>query len=576
MSKKIKKIRRFTLLHLTLILGSVIFSFPFYWLVSTSFKANREIFTAPPRWVPAVPYNVKESPYVAGREYVKPLRPNTISKTTWQQVLSGLPQAVWPEIVKTLQKNVFPGESKSAIETRLKRILGNQFGLLKERLIYGATQDAFRHPEIFQKLRTPSDILAYLQSGVRPKRVLKIWGDVFRNFGFGVITYQDAKFVEHTIAAPGKDPLQLWQAASPNAHLLPLRTISGRRALEIAYNVSQQKQARFVYSAKISLPADSLRRFVIPIKGDESYYKLHFRLDTPQGVFVGKRSFLVDVSEWKQGVWQFQKPEKRYEMEHIQLVRASDLTSHVRQPGQMQITLTLEKLPYSLVIAEKFLRSYFRTFRFIPFLRFLWNTIILVILNVGAQLFACSIVAYGFSRIQWPGRDAVFVLLLATMMIPGQVTMIPQFLIWRSLGMYDTFQPLWLPSLFGSGFFIFLMRQFFMTIPTDLEDAARIDGANWFTIYRRIMLPLIRPALAAVAIFQFMGAWNNFMGPLIYISSEKLTPLSLGLFMLRSQHSSEWGMLMAASTMMTLPIILIFFFTQRYFIQGVTLTGMKD
>jgi len=166
--------------------------------------------------------------------------------------------------------------------------------------------------------------------------------------------------------------------------------------------------------------------------------------------------------------------------------------------------------------------------------------------------------------------------LLATMMLPGQVTMIPQFLIWRRLGMYDTFQPLWVPSLFGSGFFIFLLRQFFLTIPTDLEDAARIDGCGFFGVYWRIMLPLIKPALAAIAIFQFMGSWNDFMGPLIYISSEHLTPLSLGLFMLRSAHTAEWGMLMAASTMMTLPVILLFFFTQRYFIQGVTLTGMKE
>ncbi len=576
MSKKLRKIRRFTALHATLLIGSIIFSFPFYWLVSTSFKADREIFTAPPKWVPALPYNVKESPYAAGREYMKPLRPGSISSQNWQIVLQKMPDKLWPGILSVVQTRVFGWEDSSRADAHLRALLGHQFKHLKQRLVYGVAGEAFRHPEIFQSLHTPADILAYLQTTVRPRRVLKIWNDVFRDFAFGPITYQDAKFVEYTIAAPGENPLRLWKIQSPNGRALGIYKIGGRSALEIAYNVSRQKTVRFVYQIHTHLPADSLRRFVIPIKGDESYYKIDFRLDTPQGVFRGKRAFLVDVSEWKQGVWQFQKPEKRYEMEHIQIVPDHKAVSSVKEAGMLQITLTLKKLPYSLVVLEKFLRSYFRVFRFIPFLRFLWNTIILVILNVGAQLFACSIVAYGFSRIQWPGRDAVFVLLLATMMIPGQVTMIPQFLIWRSLGMYDTFQPLWLPSLFGSGFFIFLMRQFFMTIPTDLEDAARIDGANWFTIYWRIMLPLIRPALAAVAIFQFMGAWNNFMGPLIYISSEKLTPLSLGLFMLRSQHNSEWGMLMAASTMMTLPIIVIFFFTQRYFIQGVTLTGMKD
>ena len=576
MSKKLRKIRRFTALHATLIIGSIIFSFPFYWLVSTSFKNNREIFTAPPKWVPALPYNVKESPYAAGREYLRPLRPNSISSANWKIVAREMPAVLWPGILQTIQTQVFGWQDSARADAHLHTLLGHEYETLKKRLVFGVVEEAFRHPDVFQSLKTPSDILAYLQTTVRPRRVLKIWDDVFRDFAFGPITYQDAHFVEHTIAAAGQDPLTLWKIPSANAHALGIYKIGGRTALEIAYNVSPQKEVHFEYAIPTRLPADSLRRIVVPIKGDESYYKIDFRLDTPQGVFRGKRAFLVDVPEWKQAVWQFQKPEKRYEMEHIQLVRDPHAVPAVTESGMVRISLTLRKQPYSLVVFEKFLRNYFRTFRFIPFLRFLWNTIILVILNVGAQLFACSIVAYGFSRIHWPGRDAVFVLLLATMMIPGQVTMIPQFLIWRSLGMYDTFQPLWLPSLFGSGFFIFLMRQFFMTIPTDLEDAARIDGANWFTIYWRIMLPLIRPALAAVAIFQFMGAWNNFMGPLIYISSEKLTPLSLGLFMLRSQHNSEWGMLMAASTMMTLPIIIIFFFTQRYFIQGVTLTGMKD
>jgi len=224
---------------------------------------------------------------------------------------------------------------------------------------------------------------------------------------------------------------------------------------------------------------------------------------------------------------------------------------------------------------QKFIRNYTEMTKYVPFLTYLRNTIILVVLNILAQLFACTLVAYGFARVRWPGRNVVFVILLATMMLPGQVTMIPQFLIWKYLGMYDTWQPLWLHSLFGSAFFIFLLRQFFMTIPRDLEDAARIDGCGYFGVYWRIMLPQIKPALAAIAVFQFMGSWNDFMGPLIYISSDNLSPLALGLYTMKSVHASDWGMLMAASTMMALPTILIFLFAQRYFIQGVTFTGMK-
>ncbi|OQA84494.1 MAG: L-arabinose transport system permease protein AraQ [bacterium ADurb.Bin236] len=202
------------------------------------------------------------------------------------------------------------------------------------------------------------------------------------------------------------------------------------------------------------------------------------------------------------------------------------------------------------------------------------NSLYLVVLNVLGQLFACSLVAYAFARLRFYGRDILFGILLATMMLPSQVTMIPVFLIFKSFGWYDTLKPLWVGSFFGSAFNIFLLRQFFMTIPQDLEDAAKIDGCSFFGTYWRILLPLVRPALATVAIFTFMGTWNEFMGPLIYIGSQSLTPLSLGLFMFRSEHGGEWGMMMAASTLMTLPVVVIFFFAQRYFIQGVTLTGM--
>ncbi|MDP6702183.1 MAG: carbohydrate ABC transporter permease, partial [Candidatus Latescibacteria bacterium] len=206
---------------------------------------------------------------------------------------------------------------------------------------------------------------------------------------------------------------------------------------------------------------------------------------------------------------------------------------------------------------------------------YIFNSLYLALLTIVGQVFSCSLVAYAFARLQWPGRELWFGILLATMMLPGQVTMIPVFMIFRALGWYNTLKALWVPSFFGSAFFIFMLRQFMKGIPRDLEEAAKIDGCSFFGIYWRIILPLIKPALAAVAIFTFMNTWNDFMGPLIYINDQRLYPLALGLFDFRSEHSSEYGMLMAASTLMTLPVIAIFFLAQRYFIQGVTLTGMK-
>jgi multiple sugar transport system permease protein len=161
------------------------------------------------------------------------------------------------------------------------------------------------------------------------------------------------------------------------------------------------------------------------------------------------------------------------------------------------------------------------------------------------------------------------------MMLPAAVTMMPVFLIFRSLGWVDTLKPLWVPAFFGSAFNIFLLRQFFLSIPNELEEAARIDGCSHYTVFWRIMLPQIKPALAALTIMAFMGAWNDFRGPLIYISSPENEPLAYALQLFQSAHGSEPGMLMAASTLVMIPVLALFFFTQRYFIEGITLTGIK-
>ena len=196
-------------------------------------------------------------------------------------------------------------------------------------------------------------------------------------------------------------------------------------------------------------------------------------------------------------------------------------------------------------------------------------------------LFSCSLVAYSFARLQWPGRNFCFALMLATMMIPGQVTMIPYFLIVRALGWYNTLYPLWIGNFFAAAFNVFLLRQFLRGVPRDLEDAAKIDGCGFWRIYWHIMLPLVRPTLAVIGIFTFMAAWNDFMGPLIYLSDERLYPLSLGLYALNvsthgvSSGAGSFGVVMAGSLLMTLPVIVTFFFAQRYFLKGVALTGMK-
>jgi ABC-type glycerol-3-phosphate transport system permease component len=210
-----------------------------------------------------------------------------------------------------------------------------------------------------------------------------------------------------------------------------------------------------------------------------------------------------------------------------------------------------------------------------PFPRLLGNTVFYAVASVIATVVSSTFVAYGFARLDFRGKNLLFGITLATLLLPGIVTLIPTYVLFRTFGWVGTYAPLIVPLCFGSAFNIFLLRQFMMTIPFDLTDAARVDGANDFTILWRIIVPLIKPAILVVAIFQFLASWNDFQGPLIYLSEVSQFPLILGLNSFRTRFGVEWHLMMAASLLTTLPIIVLFFVAQRYFIEGVTLTGLK-
>ncbi|MFQ5823586.1 MAG: carbohydrate ABC transporter permease [bacterium] len=209
-----------------------------------------------------------------------------------------------------------------------------------------------------------------------------------------------------------------------------------------------------------------------------------------------------------------------------------------------------------------------------PFGRFFLNTTIITAFSVLGQLIFCSMAAYAFARLRFRWRDKIFALYLSTMMIPAIVTLIPAFLIINAFGWMNTFYALITPYL-SSVWGIFLLRQFFLTIPKDLEDAARIDGANEFTIYWRIVMPLSKPALATLAIFAFMASWKDFLWPLIVTNQMEMRPVEVGIAAFSSMYKTDWTHQMAAAVVVMLPIVVVFFLTQRYFIKGITLTGLK-
>ncbi len=224
--------------------------------------------------------------------------------------------------------------------------------------------------------------------------------------------------------------------------------------------------------------------------------------------------------------------------------------------------------------------NYPDVFRLAPFARFIWNTVIVTSLAMIGQIISAAAVAFGFTRFRFPGREMLFFLVLSTMMLPWQVTIVPQFLLFRYLGWLNTFMPLIVPSFFGGGaFFIFLLRQFFMTIPRDLDEAAKLDGASSVRIFWSIILPLSGPAIATVAIFSFLQHWNEFIGPLIFLNTEDKYTLSIGLryFIANPFESDEprEAILMAASLIVAAPSLILFFIAQKYFVQGIVTTGLK-
>lgn len=221
--------------------------------------------------------------------------------------------------------------------------------------------------------------------------------------------------------------------------------------------------------------------------------------------------------------------------------------------------------------------NYTKAFSFVNLVSAFKNTLLLSIINVVGVLFSCSLAAYAFSVLRWKYREVFFYITLATMMLPEMVTLVPQFVLFQKLGWYGTFLPLIAPYFCGNAFYIFLLRQFFLTIPKELHEAASIDGCSEFDIFKNIYLKLSIPALSVVSLFQFLFTWNDLMKPSVYLIDQNQYTLSLALQQFKAQHGgTEWALLMAATTITVIPIIVIFFFAQKTFVQGIAMTGIKE
>ncbi|MGQ9733006.1 MAG: carbohydrate ABC transporter permease [Candidatus Zipacnadales bacterium] len=354
---------------------------------------------------------------------------------------------------------------------------------------------------------------------------------------------------------------------------LKLDHLVGQRSWLIEYEDRGQRRCgqlreRLPWSPSVA----EFRTLTLRVHGDRSWREMVLRLYTPEKVFRTNRPILLSFAGWRDILF-VRQAEGEIPWGTYRLIEEG--VASWGRVSEVELVVEIRSASRIAVILRKLFYNYPSGLTFIPFEKYLFNTLTICALVVIGTLLSCSLVAYGLARINWRGRNVLFYVIIATMMLPFQVTMVPLFVVFARLGWVDSFLPLFVPAFFGNAFFIFLLRQFFMTIPYELTDAARIDGCSEWDIYWRIVLPLAKPALATVGLFAFMNTWNDYVGPLIYLSDASKYTLSLGLATFSSQYGSYPGMLMAVTTVMTVPIIVLFFVAQRTFIQGIALTGIK-
>jgi multiple sugar transport system permease protein len=535
----------------------VLFGFPFYWLLSTSVKEQDELFRDPPVWVPAWPAHVGQSPYFARSGYAMPKPPAGVTASEWR--------AAWPTLREAAVRQMMDGyitrqgvappppDSYECIARGVYQAIGARLS-----------------PEAARALI--ADPAAALQKVLEERDYKTVWDNVYRTFVIRGVTVQDQGFVQYKL----KDEAlaKQWQVASGDASLAPAK-LGKQAAAQVSYRFDGGRS--FVLETDLPSPMDpaAFRRLTIPFRGDRSWHRVDLEADIGGQLYRSTESLILFSNLPQEAAWQVPDADRTGASAFRDYLPLKSVGPGTTARDRVHVKLTVTRNSSLGAAFAKARRNYRDALNFVPMGTYFRNTLILVFLNVIGQILSCSVVAYAFARLKWPGRDISFAVVLSTMMLPAQVTMIPVFLIYRYLGWYDTLQPLWVGSFFGNAFFIFLLRQFMRTIPKDLEEAAKIDGCSFFGMYWKIIMPLIRPALAAVAIFSFMNAWNEFMGPLIYLNDQRLYPLSLGLYQFRIEHAADFGMLMAASALMIVPVVIVFFVAQRHFIQGVTLTGMK-
>jgi multiple sugar transport system permease protein len=538
-------------IHALLILGVAVCVYPMVWMFMTSIKTDEEI--GQDEVFPTVPVFRGQSPYV--REAPAVVRPPDVDPTRFAAALPALRDLTSATVLGRLPPSP-PGnvDARAWASSAASALLNHALAQVPKQVWAEGTEAALREYEV----------------RLTPEAVSGALSDQLARVELSPLTLRSVDG-------------HLFNVGSSHAGQTGWRVAAGEASL-VAVGSSLRLDYDFAGGGRpVSLVSDfdlpegvssaDVHKLVVSIRADDSWHALDAVFEVGGTRWASTRT--TYLAQNRSQSLSFQPP--GFDDTTIRArtwipLRAVGTSERGRNA---RLTLTLSPTSPFGAIGAKIARNYLRVFDSGPFLRYVGNSFLLVGLTIAGAVFSSAFVAYAFARLAWPGRGIALVLLLSTMMVPPQVTMIPSFLVWRGLGWYNTLNPLWVPAWLGNAFFIFLMVQHMKTIPRELEEAAKIDGLGVVQTWWYIIVPQLRPTLAAIAVLSFLGAWNEFMGPLIYLRDQSKFPLSLGLFGMRIDHGADWSMLMAANVLMTVPTVIVFFRFQRYFIEGIAVTGMK-
>lgn len=548
------------ILHAILIAGAMLFTLPFVWMIGTSMMSEREMFRPGMHFLPDWPEPRPQSPYLSDQEYPRKPQPPKISH---------------PEVWHTLRGTTL-GYVRDKIETMR---IDNPDGFDKDELVSaifrGVWQNMIDNVDPRKFLDLTNNIEPLTHAMVTPELIQEVLERVRRRLCLGHVSIRTSDFHHHELAAD-VPAAEIWRPLTENVRLQQVSE-QGRHFALVRYDLGQAN--RWQVGAEVESPVgfEQIRSLTIAMRQDETWHGYDVTVESAGQKWQSAEPLYLGGTQWQEVLLRKWDPDRynAYEAHPWIWLKPSAEGSSFHDGQKVRVVMTATRNSPLEAAYGKSLSNYRLAWKHVPMWRYAATSFALVALNIVLMVLSSSLAAYAFARLQWPGRDFLFVLLLGTLMIPQQVTLIPGFIIMKWLGWYNTLNPLWIGAAFGNAFNIFLLRQFMRGIPTDLEDAARIDGCGFLRIWWHIMLPLVKPTLAAIAVFTFIGTWNDFMTPLIYLNDQRLYPLSLGLFQLQTMLGSNYGMLMAGSIIMTMPVIAVFFFAQKYFVQGITLTGMK-